>query len=161
MVFIQLQCQCEFNSLLPFWYGFEVLVYYLNKTKIFDCLSDFYDFVCFIWYWEDYNCDWKYSIMLLGKGTRLWIKPLRIANCNKFPENYGEDYNPFRVIRSKHFSFNEYSYIIIFLITINEFFTSILHRVTFENKQNIKSLTKPILKSILLIFIFLKKQVNP
>ena len=43
-----------------------------------------------------------------------------------------------------------------FFNRINKFFVSVINQINFENKQNIKSLTKPIPKRILLIFVFLK-----
>ena len=46
------------------------------------------------------------------------------------------------------------------LITLNQFFTSVLHRTTFKHKRNIKSLTKPNLKHIAHFRIFKKLFIN-
>ena len=80
-------------------------------------------------------------------------------NGNKFREICSEDCDAFRVICGKYFPFDKYSLfnfsnhhkLILLLIT--------LHRITLENEQNIKSLTKPIPKNILLIFVFLKNSL--
>ena len=64
------------------------------------------------------------STLLLNKTTiRPQIKPLRIANRNKFPQICGEDCNPLRVICGTYFSFNTLLYVNFNLsITINQFF---------------------------------------
>ena len=52
------------------------------------------------------------STLLLNKtAIRPQIKPLRIANRNKFQQIRGEDCNPLRVICGTYFSFNKYSFI--------------------------------------------------
>ena len=89
-------------------------------------------------------------------GSRPEIKAPRIANHKNFPEICGEDCDCLRVIHGMYFSFNIYSFICRIFITINWFFTSLLHQITFKNKQNIENLMKPIPKSILLIFVFYK-----
>ena len=52
-------------------------------------------------------------------GGKPRIKLPRIANRDKFPEIRGEHRDHLKVISGKCFSFNEYSSILIFFITIN------------------------------------------
>ena len=78
------------------------------------------------------------------------------TNRKKFPEIRGEACGRSKIIRNKYFSFNAYSNI-NFFNHLNQFFTSVFHRITSENKRNIKSFSETILKSILFIRIF---QIN-
>ena len=93
---------------------------------------------------------------------RSQIKPLCIVKHNKFPEICGDDCDPSRVIHcifpimntpvfpTMRLFFNYHKFILYLGITPNK---------PSKNKQNIKSLAKPILKTILLISVFLKNSL--